>query len=443
MKNNFTYLLVTQIPFTRNQSGAPVVDQLWGQDLLALAQSFGAVRVAAPEIPTSATFDTWGPGSTALPDDCGVTFVGFPAIHSRLDFWKWPAIRAIIRREVQKADLVHSSNPFAPYIGLRYAHDLAVKLGKKTLVVVAEDFVDMLGWEWVRTGASVFQRMRRAAQLRRLEKTVRELVATASLTFLHTPAAVQRFRLAARNSVAIRQSLHDTEDVISSSSMEERFADLQSGRPLRVAAACRHSGLKGLEMLIQAIGLLKTRGIRVDASLYGRGPNTAHLKALIESRGLEEQVSLPGTISPGKPLYETLSHFDLFAMVHRTTDFGRAFWDAMACALPVVAFRTPAATDTVCDGSDGFITPLDDPQSLSEKLAQLHENRKLLVDAARAARRRALDNTRGQWFEMRARWVRDLFLNQECMVPQPARAQVVNDPGQVRVERGELATRQS
>ena len=334
-----------------------------------------------------------------------------------LDLWKWPAIRAVLRREVEKADLVHSSNLFAPYVGLRYAHELAVKLGKKTLVIVTEDFVDMLDWEWVRTGSSSLQRLRRSSELKRLEKTVRRMLATASLSFLHTPATVQRFRLAAKNSIAIRHPLHDAEDVISVQEMEERFRGLETGRPLRIASACRHSGLKGLDMLILAIGLLKDRGIRVEAALYGRGADTAHLRALIESRGLQEQVSLPGTVSPGKPIYDTLSRFDLFAMMHRTTDFGRAFWDAMSCALPVIAFRTPAAAGTVYEGSDGFITPLDDPQSLSEKLAHLHENRHLLADAGRAARRRALENTRIQWFNMRAQWVRDLFLGNECGEP--------------------------
>jgi glycosyltransferase involved in cell wall biosynthesis len=410
MDKPIAYLLVTQIPFTRNAAGVPVVDQLWALDLTALAKSFGHVRVAAPEIPAYSRFETWGPGSIPLPEDSGVSFAGFPVVNSRLDAWKWPAIRAVLRREVKKADLVHSSNGFAPYDGLRYAHDLANRMGKKTLMVVAEDFVDMLGWEWVRTAGTAWHRMRRKRALARMERNVASMTASASLTFLHTPAAVQRFRLSAKNGIAIRQSLHTAQDVISSDTLETRLKSLQSGRPLRIGAACRHSGLKGLEMLIQAIGLLKERGIRVDASLYGSGPNTALLRTLIASRGLQEQVTLPGSILPGEPLYRTLREFDLFAMVHRTTDFGRGFWDAMACALPVLAFRTPASEDTVRNGLDGFITPLDDPQSLSEKLAQLHEQRDVVADAARAARRRALDNTRDAWFQMRAQWIRDLFL---------------------------------
>jgi glycosyltransferase involved in cell wall biosynthesis len=409
MTSPIRYLLVTHIPFTRNQAGDAVVDQLWARDLLALAQPFGSLRVAAPELPASADFETWGPGSTSLPTASGVTFAGFPVIRSRRDLWKWPSIRAVLRREVGQADLVHSSNSFAPWTGLRYAHDLAARRGKKTLVVVAEDFVDMLNWEWVRTGTTRLQRARRAAHLRSLERAVRDMTATASLTFLHTPAAVERFRLYAANGIAIRQALHDHSDVISESRLEERCAALRAGQPLRVAAASRHAGLKGLEMLILAIGLLKERGVRIEACLYGSGPNTAKLERLIHSRGLADQIQFPGSVSPGGPLYDALSRFDLFVMAHRTTDFGRAFWDAMACALPVVAFRTAAAQDTVRDGIDGFLTPLDDAQSLSEQFARLHENRCLIVNAARAARRRALDNTRSAWFNMRAQWIRDLF----------------------------------
>jgi glycosyltransferase involved in cell wall biosynthesis len=407
------YLLVTQIPFTRNQQSEPVVDRLWARDLIGLAESVGEIRVVAPEIRAGSDFDTWGPDAMAMPNNCGVTFVGFPEIRTRLDLWKWPAIRSVLRREVKQADIVHSSNPFAPYVGLRYAHNLAVKLGKKTLVVLAEDFVDMLRWEWVRTGKSALQRKLRDHETNRLQKTVCEMLATASLAFLHTPATVERFRLAAKNAVAIRHPLHDQEDVISPEKIEQRFAELKEGRPMRIVTACRHSGLKGLDMLIKAVGLLKDRGITVELALYGRGADTAHLQKLIDSRGLNDRVKLAGTVSPGYPLYNTLSGFDLFAMTHRTTDFGRAFWDAMACGLPVIAFRTPAANGTVYDGSDGFITPLDDPQSLSEKLATLHESRSLLVEGGRCARQRALNNTRTEWFRMRAQWICDLFLGEE------------------------------
>ena len=85
MKMKIKYLLVTQIPFTTNAAGEPVVDRLWARDLIGLAESVGAVRVVAPEVPATAKFDTWGPDAMPIPIGCGVTFVGFPEIRSRLD----------------------------------------------------------------------------------------------------------------------------------------------------------------------------------------------------------------------------------------------------------------------------------------------------------------------------------------------------------------------
>jgi len=114
-------------------------------------------------------------------------------------------LQGILRREVAQADLVHTSNFFAPYVGLSYAHDYAVARGKKTLFVIAEDFQDMLQWEWLRESNGAFERWRRRRDLTRLDRRVAKSARSASLTFLHTPAAVNRYRLETRNGIAIRQ----------------------------------------------------------------------------------------------------------------------------------------------------------------------------------------------------------------------------------------------
>ncbi len=402
-------MLVTHIPFARSQDGTPLVDALWARDLMGLRASAGPIRVAAPEYSDIAAMGTWGPGLVELRPESGIEFAGFAPVRSRRDLWKWPSIRAVLRREVEACDLVHTSNFFPPYLGLNYAHDLAVTLGKRTLFVIAEDFTDMLSWEWIRTAPTAFQRWRRERGLRKIDARVRRSAASAGLTFLHTPAAVERYRLAARNSVAIRQPGHETSDILSNTLLEQRLASLTSGRPLRIVCAARHSGLKGLDLLIDACALLQQRGIPVEADLYGQGPDTDALRARISARGLQGKVRLPGSIAPGPALYTALSAGDLFLMPHRTTDFGRAFFDAMAAALPVLAFRTPASTDTVYDGIDGFLSPLDDVQGLAERIGYLATDRETLARASRAARRRALENTRQTWYALRAAWTNNLL----------------------------------
>jgi glycosyltransferase involved in cell wall biosynthesis len=412
------YLLVTHIPFSRIAGGSVMLDALWARDLEGLAESLGPIRVVAPEIPWTQSNSreapslvgfTWGATSVVVKPDSGLTFQGFPQIASRRDGWRWPFIRSVLRREVTWADVVHSSNLFPPYVGLSYAHDEAMRQGKKTIFVIAEDFYDMLEWEWVRLAQGRWARWRRQRVLQALDARVRSSAATASLTFLHTPAAVARYRLSARNSVAIRQPEHEADDVISREALTEKCTAVVNGDPLTIIAACRHKPLKGLDFLIRAIAVLATRGVKVRARLFGNGEMTGQLQAEVMRLGLAEMVSFPGTLPPGVEIIRAIAEGHIFAMPHRTTDFGRAFFDAMAGGTPVVAFRTAASVETVRDGVDGILAPLDDVEGLAAVIERFHRDREFLVRAAEAARTRALVDTRSAWHHFRAVHIRALM----------------------------------
>jgi glycosyltransferase involved in cell wall biosynthesis len=412
------YLLITHIPFMRTPSGAVTLDGLWARDLQGLTASLGPIRVVAPEFSSSAltvrgsqasALLTWGPSFIELPADSSLTFVGFPPLLSRRDLWRWPLIRALLRREVTWANLVHSSNLFPPYRGLSYAHDEAVRQRKPTVFVIAEDFHDMLEWEWVRLAPGRLAHWHRRRVLQALDTRVRKSAATASLTFLHTPAAVARYRLSTRNGIAIRQPEHERDDVISQEALTQKCAAAERGAPLLIVAACRHKPLKGLDFLLRAIALLDTRGVHVEARLFGSGETTEQLRAAATRFAINDRVSFPGVLPPGTEIIRAIAQGHLFAMPHRTTDFGRAFFDAMAGGAPVVAFRTTASAETVRDGSDGLLAPLDDVEGLAAAIEHFHADRAFLTRAAEAARKRALVDTRSAWHQFRAAHIGSLL----------------------------------
>ena len=409
MAKQLRYLLVTHIPFARNASGDVVLDSLWARDLEGIAQSGWKVRVCAPELESESAIRTWGPSAATLPKNGLIEFSGFPSISRRVDFWKWPKIRSVLAREVESADLVHTSNLFEPYVGLSYAHDLAVSKGRKTIFVIAEDFNDMLEWEFVRLGGSQREIARRQGHVDALAERVKRSASTASLTFLHTPAAVARYRLSARNGIAIRQPGHETDDVIPAETFEGKCRAIESGAPLEIVAACRHKHLKGLDLLIRSIAILKRRGVPVRVQLFGSGEQNADLKSLAARLQVDDRVLFPGSLPPGRAVYDAIGAGHIFAMPHRTTDFGRAFFDAMAGGTPVLAFRTPASIETVRDGVDGMLASLDDVESLASSIQRFHNDRQLLIRCSRAARDRALANTRSEWYRLRAEWTRQLF----------------------------------
>ena len=414
---NFRYLIVSHIPFSRDPDGRVYTDGLWARDLEQLIAHVGPVRIAAPDH-TGRVLETWGTSAVPLRKDFPATFVSLPVMRSTRDFINANRIRAILSSESRQADLVHSSHYFHPYTVLYHAHHEAVRHGKKTLFVIAEDFDDVQSWEWVRNAPNKLAFWRRTWALKTLIRRAKACAKTASLTFLHTPAAVERYRLHAKNPMAIRQPVHSAEDIISNEALRHKCREIAEGDPLRLVTACRHVPLKGLDFLIRAIHLLQSRGIDLQATLYGNGDQTEYLKDLITQLNLQDRVFLPGSLPAGSAVYNAVQQSDVFVMSNRTTDFGRAFFDAMTGGTPVVAFRTPASIDTVRDGIDGLLTPLDDVESLATTIQQLHEDRLLLIKLSDGARTRAIQNTRETWFQLRTQWIRELFLNDPTFHPE-------------------------
>lgn len=398
------YLLITHVPFVRDREGRAWTDGLWARDLEGLLRTIGPFRVAAPDHGCGQAFESWGPTTSRV--DERVTFVSLPRIQSRRHLVRWIAIRRILDREVRRATVVHTSNLFPPYRGLAYAQRRAERLGKKTLLVIAEDFYDMLQWEWVRTGSTNHTRRRRQRQIDAMDRDLRRRAATATTTFLHTPASVRRYRAYARDGHLIRQPGHERADVATLDSIERRRGELCDGFPLRVLATCRHSALKGLDHLIDATAICRRRGLDVRVTLLGSGAETDGLKSLAHRRNVADFIEFAGVLPPGEAIYAALQSAHVSAMPHRTTDFGRAFFDAMTGATPVVAYRTDASEETLRHEVDGTLIPLDDVESLAFALQHYARDPDRWADHATRARRRALENTRSFWFDLRADWIR-------------------------------------
>jgi glycosyltransferase involved in cell wall biosynthesis len=400
------YLLITSIPFGR-ENGSFVIDGLWAEDLKALAAAAGSVTVAAPELRTE-ELRSWGPALVTLNDQDKISFVSLPNHTSRFDLINALRSRKILYRAVLEADVVHSSNLFHPYLFLYYGHDLAIRLKKKTVFVVAEDFYDMQVWSWLRREKKLLKRWRARRIIVEQDRHVRKRVQGSSLTFLHTPAAVARYREFAANAVAIRQPMHEEADVISIERFQAKCESIRRADPLILCAACRFEPLKGVDFMIRAVAILKQRGVFVRARFYGRGGQLDSLNRLAQQLGVEDQVSFPGSLTP-TALRDALAEGHLFLMPHLTSDFGRAFFDAMAAGSPVIAFRSLASEDTVRHEVDGLITPNADDEGLADGIARFHFDREMLVRAASAARTRALNNTKTFWNRYRLQMIQGLF----------------------------------
>lgn len=132
---------------------------------------------------------------------------------------------------------------------------------------------------------------------------------------------------------------------------------------------------KGFPDLIEALALLKERGVAFSALLVGDGPMRPSYEARCRELGIGDHAIFLGRRHDVPSL---LKAADLFVLASRREGLPLVDCEAGAAGLPVVATRIPGHVDVIEDGVDGLLTPPRDPRALADAVAAL------LADAARA-----------------------------------------------------------
>lgn len=91
---------------------------------------------------------------------------------------------------------------------------------------------------------------------------------------------------------------------------------------------------------------------------------------------------------PQDELYRYYSQGSVFVLNSIEDGFGMVIPQAMACGLPAICTQNTGGPDIVRDGTDGFIIPIRDTESLKEKILWCYENQDECRTMGHAARRR-------------------------------------------------------
>jgi glycosyltransferase involved in cell wall biosynthesis len=140
--------------------------------------------------------------------------------------------------------------------------------------------------------------------------------------------------------------------------------------------------MKGVPVLIEAIRLLRARGITQKITLIGDGPDRPHIEAAlagiegVELRGwqtpFQVQQALAGAIALCLP--------SIVARSGETEGLPSVAMEAMAMGVPVIASSDASVEGLVVDGECGLIFPSRNAEALAVAMATL------LDDPARTAR---------------------------------------------------------
>ncbi|MCJ7443172.1 MAG: glycosyltransferase family 4 protein [Methanotrichaceae archaeon] len=117
---------------------------------------------------------------------------------------------------------------------------------------------------------------------------------------------------------------------------------------------------KNVDLLINAIALIRQRIPYVSAVIIGGGPEKERLKTIVKELGLEENVEFTGFVDDNDAL-ALMKSSKVFVSPSAREGFGMAALEAKACGLPVVTVKH--RMNAVCDlvtKDTGFISELQD-----------------------------------------------------------------------------------
>lgn len=123
-----------------------------------------------------------------------------------------------------------------------------------------------------------------------------------------------------------------------------------------IVSAGRLVAVKRYDRLINAFAAVADEFPDWTLRVYGRGPEKAKLRRLIDQLGLYDRVFLMGAVSP---IETEWAKGALAAVSSDMESFGMTIVEAMHCGVPVVATDCPhGPAEIISDGQDGLLVPL-------------------------------------------------------------------------------------
>ena len=164
--------------------------------------------------------------------------------------------------------------------------------------------------------------------------------------------------------------------------------------PLRLICTRNFGPIYSVHTLIEALRLLRERGITLNVDLVGEGPLQGDLHSQVLRCGLEASVSFHGHVNHQR-LAQLLAGAHLFVTPALSDGNNVSLNEAMACSCFPIATDIPANAQWINHGVNGMLYPPGDARSLAQCILEAAED----VEGRRRAGviNREIVETRADW----------------------------------------------
>jgi glycosyltransferase involved in cell wall biosynthesis len=168
--------------------------------------------------------------------------------------------------------------------------------------------------------------------------------------------------------------------------LPEGWERRRCGRTITAVGRLVHQ--KGFDLLLAAFSEIASAFPDWTLVIWGEGEKRRELELQRDQLGLAERVRLPGVTPQPGTWIETA---DVFVLSSRFEGWGIVLAEAMAAAIPVVAFDCPwGPSEMIQPEVDGLLVQPEDTVALAEALRRLLVNPDLRAKLAAAARASAV-----------------------------------------------------
>lgn len=147
--------------------------------------------------------------------------------------------------------------------------------------------------------------------------------------------------------------------------------------------------LKGMDLVLQAVAEVRSRGRDVSLIIVGSGPEEARLRELAQELGVVEQVRFLGFVSdPQRYMAES----EVVVVSSYFEGFCNVIVEAMAVGTPVISTDCPYGPGEIIEpGVSGLLVDVGDSTGIANAIDQLLSERQLYVAIQAAGLERATD----------------------------------------------------
>jgi len=164
------------------------------------------------------------------------------------------------------------------------------------------------------------------------------------------------------------------------------------GTPPVLYSVARLVEKKGIDVLVEALGRLRDRGVAFRCRIVGNGPLTEPLTRRARELDLEGDIEFLGG-QPQERVKELFGEADVFVLpcvVARSGDrdgIPVVLMESMALGVPVVSTTVSGIPELIESGRSGLLVPPGDPEALADALERLLRDPELGRRLAREARK--------------------------------------------------------